>query len=64
MGVNLRGEGVREREKGEKERETVLPHVGHFGSLSHDPNSTFGRGNTYDYKKPSNVTQLSTQSPS
>ena len=41
-----------------------MSHVGHFGSLSRDPNSTLGRGDTCNYKKPPNVPQLSMQSPS
>ena len=36
-------------------------HIGRFGSLSRDPNSTLGRGDTY---KKANVSQLSSQSPS
>ena len=35
--------------------------IGHFGSLSRDPNSTLGRGDTY---KKTTVSQLSSQSPS
>lgn len=35
--------------------------IGHFGSLSRDPNSTLGCGDTY---KKINVSQLSSQSPS
>ena len=35
--------------------------IGHFGSLSRDPNSTLGRGDTY---KKTNISQLSSQSPS
>lgn len=36
-------------------------YTGRFGSLSRDPNSTLGRGDTY---KKANVSQLSSQSPS
>lgn len=36
-------------------------HIGRFGSLSRDPNSTLGRGDTY---KKANISQLSSQSPS